>query len=531
MVIRSFVACCVVVWSSAASGQSSRNHPDIILTGGRVFTAGSTHPWAEAVAIRGERIAAVGTTAEMRRLAGKRTREIPLGGRVVIPGINDAHDHVGDVAMPGEFRTSASPTPDPTLAQVLDSVRVLAARTPPGTWLKTSIGPTILRDTTARRGALDAAAAGHPVLLWIWWGHGAVLNSAGLQALGIAEDVADPLGGWYERDAARRLTGRLDEYAEWGALRRVYSMLPERVILAGLSAFADSALRMGVTSVQDMAGYFDPRLTIKVLRDARLPIRVRVIRWSIPDAAGRNEAEWDRVERHPTSRVVVSGRKWVLDATPIDQNPLMRRPYEGRPTWYGRLDFPLDTIRAMLRGALAPGASQLHLHIVGDSTTVLVLSAMESLAPDSAWRARRVRFEHGNGVVGAQVARARRLGIVIAQPRGGAPLRTWAAAGIPIAYGSDALRNPFYNLMVAVTPRGADSAETLTREQAVTMYTHGSAYAEFAEGEKGTLAPGMLADLAVLSQDIFRVPPQALPATTSELTMVGGRIVRDHLTR
>lgn len=101
-----------------------RAAPHLLLTGGKVFTADSTHPWAEALAIRGDRIVAVGTSAEVRHLAGRATHELALAGRVVIPGINDAHDHVGDVPLGVEFRTSAVPTPDPTFAQV----RVIAAR-------------------------------------------------------------------------------------------------------------------------------------------------------------------------------------------------------------------------------------------------------------------------------------------------------------------------------------------------------------------------------------------------------------------
>ena len=505
--------------------------PELILTGGKVFTADSARPWAEALAIRGDRIIAVGTTDQVRRLAGRATHEIALGGRVVIPGVNDAHDHLGDVPVGVDVRTSASPTPDPTTAEVLDSVRAVAARTPAATWIRATIGPRVLADTAARRAALDRVDAGHPVLLWTWWGHGAVLNTTGLHALGIAETATDPLGGWYERDAAGRLTGGLYEYAEWGALRRLYSTGSERALVAGLRAYADSALRLGVTTVQDMAGYVDPALTVRAFRDAALPIRVRLIRWSIPNAGGRNEAEWDTVPTHVGPRVVISGRKWVVDATPIEQNALMRQPYPGRPTWHGRLNFPLDTVRAMLREALRPGAAQLCLHIVGDSTAALVLDAMEALAPDSVWRTRRLRWEHGGGLAGPQIARARRLGVVIAQPRPeGAGLRAWTSAGIPVAYGSDMLRNPFYHLMVAVTEPHAPG-QAISREAAVAMLTRVPAYAEFAEREKGTLAPGMLADLAVLSQDVFTVPPEALPGTTSVLTTVGGRVVYDHLAR
>jgi predicted amidohydrolase YtcJ len=501
----------------------------LVLTGGKVFTADSTHPWAEAVAMRGERIIAVGTTADVRRLAGRATREIALGGRVVIPGINNAHDHLGDVPVGIDVYTSASPTPDPTTVEILDSVRAVAARAAPGVWIKVVIGRQALTDTTARRAALDRVAAGHPVLIWTWWGHGAVLNTAGLRALGISDSAADPLGGWYERDAAGRLTGRLDEYAEWGALRRLYSTGSEPALVAGLRTYADSALRLGVTSVQDMAGYVDPLLTIRAFRDADLPLRVRLIRWSIPGSSGRNEAEWDSLPVDVGPRVVISGRKWVLDATPIEQNALMRRPYPGRPGWYGRLDFPLDTVRAMLREALRPGAAQLHFHIVGDSTAALMLGLMESLAPDSAWRPHRVRFEHANGITGPQIARALRLGIVVAQPRmQSAPLRSWERAGLPVAFGSDHLRNPFQHMLLAVARPEADS-QAISRETVITMMTRGSAYAEFAEREKGTLAPGMLADLAVLSQDVFTVPAPALPGTTSVLTVVAGRIVHDEL--
>jgi predicted amidohydrolase YtcJ len=523
-----WVAGPVAAQTPAAASRAAA--PTLLLTSGKVFTADSTRPWAEAIAIRGDRIVAVGTTAEVRRLAGHGTREIALGGRVVIPGINDAHDHVGAVPLGGEFHTSASPTPDPTFGQVLDSVRALGARTPAGLWLHTAIGVRVLDDTAARRAALDRVAAGHPVILGSWWGHGAVLNTAALHLLGIADTASDPLGGWYERDQSGGLTGRLDEYARWAAERRLYSGLPERVLVTSLQAFADSALRLGVTTVQDMTSDLTPALTVRVLRTARLPIRMRLIRWSVPNSAGRNEAEWDAATIRPAPRVVVSGRKWVLDGTPIERNALRRAAYASPPGSHGRLNFPADTIRMMLAAALRPGAAQLHLHVVGDSTAALVLSAMEALGPDSVWRARRVRFEHAPGLVGPLIERAHRLGIVIAQPRAGAPLRTWRAAGIPLAYGSDGLRNPFYNLMVAVSGRGGDPTEALTREQAVTMYTRGSAYAAFAEREQGTLAPGMLADLAVLSQDIFTIPAAALPGTISVLTLVGGRIARDELT-
>jgi predicted amidohydrolase YtcJ len=231
------------------------------------------------------------------------------------------------------------------------------------------------------------------------------------------------------------------------------------------------------------------------------------------------------VDAHPSSLTAVSGVKWVIDGTPIEGLALQDHTYPGRPGWRGRLDFPPDAMRVMLADALH-GDQQLLFHVVGDGATSTLISLMEQLAPADQWRGRRVRIEHGAGITGPMIERARRLGIVVGQPRveGGSPFRTWQRAGIPLAYGSDNSPNPFFDLMLVITSPG-DPSEALSREEEVTMFTRGSAYAEFQEKQKGTLAPGMLADLAVLSQDIFSVTANALPATTSLLTMVGGTVV------
>jgi predicted amidohydrolase YtcJ len=503
---------------------------DLVLTGGRVFTADSARPWAEAIAIRGDRVLAVGTTADVNRLAGPRTRRVALGGRLVVPGLNDAHDHVGVASAPFgvAVRTSGDFIAGPPLAEVLDSLRAAAARTPPGTWLRGDLGLRILTDPAARRAALDAVTPNHPVMLWAPWGHGTVVNSAAMRALGIRDDVRDPaLGGWYERDAAGRPTGSLAEYVAWEAQRRLYSAAPDSVLVPLFRRYGEDRVRYGVTSVQAMTGHFDAATTVRVARAAQLPIRLRVIPYPMPDAPGRGMAEWRAVPRRPAPRVTVSGVKYALDGTPIEQFALERAPYRGRPGWHGRLNFPADTMRAMLREALASD-EPLMLHVVGDSTTLLVLSMMEALAPSSVWRAKRVRIEHGRGITGAAIARAARLGIVIAQPRPGAPLAAWRAAGIPVAYGSDVVPNPWVGFAEAIAPSpGGPPTAAPSREAAMALATRGAAFAEFAEREKGVLAAGMLADLAVLSQDVFTVPAAALPATRSVLTMVGGQVAYD----
>jgi predicted amidohydrolase YtcJ len=518
--------------------------PDLILLHGKVFTADSTRPWVEALAIRGERVIAVGSTVTIRELRGRSTRIIHLRGRVVIPGINDAHDHVNGASYGVIFSTTPDPTslPDPGLAQVIDSLRALVRRTPPGTWLRTNIGRRVLGDSGARRAGLDSIAPKHPVSLETPWGHGMVLNTAALRALGIANDAPDPLGGSYERDVGGRLTGRLDEYARWDVQRRLRSALPESTLVAGFRRYSERELQLGITSVQNMATGLDPTTTVRVLRAARLPIRFRVIRFSIPDSSGRNELEWDTVAARPSPLSLISGRKWILDGSPIERLGFKRHAYPGHPGWHGRLNFPLDTMRAMLASQLR-GREPLALHITGDSTAVLVLSLMEAMAPDSVWRARRVRIEHGLGGLPPDLwPRARRLGLVIVENpshfavRGAADtgagsslqapsLDSLIPRGIVVALGSDGEpRSPFVNLLFAIS---VPSDPPVSRELVITAYTVGSAYAEFAEQEKGRLAPGMLADLAVLSQDIFTVPAKTLPETKSVLTLVGGKVAYD----
>jgi hypothetical protein len=535
--------------------------PDLVLVGGKVFTADRRHPWAEAVAISGDRIVAVGTTAEVDRLAGRSTRRLLLGGRTVVPGFNDAHAHIG-APLPGvAFQTGDGPVPDPPLALVLDSLAALVRRVPEGTWLRTSIDAAVLDDPRARRRALDSVAPRHPVWLGANTGHGTILNTAGLHVLGIPDDAPDPAGGFYEREGAvhpgrgrGRMSGLLHEYAGWNASQRLRSARPDSVLVAEMRRYGERALRLGITSVQNVAITYDAATTLRVQRIARLPLRVRIVPMPATAAAGRLPDEWRRAvqaartePRGAGPRPTVSGVKWILDGTGIERLSLLREPYSDRPGWFGELNFPPDTLRVILREALAAGEQPV-LHTIGDSTITVVFSTMESLAPDSAWRHLRPRLEHAEWLTPDLRGRALRLGVVVVEnpshftdppelvrarfgtrrSRDYQPFGSLRAAGIPLAIGSDGLMNPFENLLFAIT-HPANPGEALTREQAVVAYTHGSAYGEHAEHEKGMLAPGMLADLAVLSQDIFTVALDKLPETTSVLTIVGGVVVHGEL--
>jgi predicted amidohydrolase YtcJ len=526
----------------AALAACAPKTPAILFTNGKIFTAIPGRPFAEAMVVVGERITAVGTDQEARAAAPRGAVTVDLGGKVVVPGFNDAHDHIAPELPTVPVVTSTDPLPDPPFATVADSLRAVVARTPVGTRLEALVGERVLSDPEARRGTLDSIAPSHLVQIRAWTGHGAILNSAALAAAGIADSVPDPLGGRFDRDAKGRLTGLLEEYAlfdNWGA----FTVRSDSAVIAAFRARAAEGLRWGITSIQNMTTGVSAETVRRIVDTVALRVRLRLIRLPLTDHRGRLTESWTAL-RSSRAEVAVSGTKYILDGTPIERLAALREPYSDRPGYRGRLNFPPDTVRAILQEVVAANDQPI-LHAVGDSAVAVVLSSLAAVAPDSVWHRLRPRIEHGEGLAPDLIRLAKRLGVILVQnpthlaltdaaPKryGKArlpafqPLKSALANGIPLAFGSDGPQNPFLNLMLAVI-HPDNPPEAITLEQAVIAYTAGSAFAEGREHEKGTLAPGMLADFAVLSQDIFALPPDKIPATVSVLTLVGGRPVYD----
>jgi predicted amidohydrolase YtcJ len=510
---------------------------DVVLLNGNVFTAEPGQPSAQAVAIRGERIIAVGTSAEVEKLAAATTRRIDLHGLTIVPGFNDAHFHF--VPDPKVFRLQFK-TLEPSWEETSVAIRQAIKLVPAGTWIFGSIGHDVILNDQVTRMALDSLAPDHPVLLRAYYGHGYALNSRAMPLLRIAEDEADPAGGYYERrTGSRQINGRLWEYAEWKPNRALADQVSDQAAIEDLRRMAHEAIRLGITSMQIFPSMPVARF-VRLLVRADLPIRVRAIPFSTTTPAGRDLSEIRQLgnQRPASPRVTASGMKWILDGTPFERGAALRRDYSDLPGWHGRLNFPAGEISAMVDESIE-FKQQLLVHAVGDSTVQMVLGAMEKHTPQPDWPSKRVRIEHGDGMTGELIARALRLGVVVVQNpthfsepglfherwgTGMLRLRSLIEAGIPVALGSDGPMNPFVNIMFS-TIHPYDPKEAITREQSVRAYTQGSAFAEFAEGEKGTITIGKLADLAVLSQDIFTVAAPDLPKTSSVLTMVGGKIV------
>jgi predicted amidohydrolase YtcJ len=495
--------------------------PDLILHNGHIFTGDPNQFWVEALSIRGDRILAAGTNAAIRASASPHTRLIDLHGRMAMPGINDAHDHAGGGPFGVEAHTATPPTNDPPLPEIRQAIQTAVATAPAGAWIHATVGLNAIKHPAEFKAAMDMDGAGHPVILIAWWGHGVVLNSQALAALHLDDNVKDPPGGHYDRDSQGHLTGLAEEYAGAWIKRRLSMQNGVPATIAPLRQYAQQRLREGVTSVQLMSTEQPLSTFPATLRQANIPLRVRVMRYRLPDEDERANEIYVPGEQIISSRARISGVKYVLDGTPMEQLAWSLTDYPGRPGWRGRPNFPPDFIEAQLRQALL-GKDQLILHITGDAMADEVLGLMEKLAPPERWRPLRVRFEHANPLDDpARVARAHQLGIVIAQPRPTLAFRATLQAGIPLAYGSDQGMAPFFIFARMTDPKNPNA---ITREQALTALTATPAYAEFEEKEKGTLAPGMFADIAVLSKDVTTAPNEALPATKSVLTIIGGKI-------
>jgi predicted amidohydrolase YtcJ len=534
---------CILLFLLALGSCSRNNHagvPNLILVHGRIFTGNESHPYAEAVAIQGPRILTVGTNQQILSLAGK-ARQIDLAGRLVIPGINDGHVHF-DEDPQSKFVDFGAP--DPACAKVEQKLRQAVRKAPTGDLLTGTIGPSAFFDSQCTPATLDRIAPEDSVLLWTPTLHAAILNQQATRKFGIRVKEPPVLGGWFGKDMrSPRWDGVVHEYAWF----RIFAMLPADISAgeARLRNFLSREAQWGVTSITLIEP--KPGRRVAMLSDIDPAVRVRVVPAPFTDGNGRLKPESVAVPQRLSDRVSVSGLKWWLDGSPFERSSAMRAPYADDPKTSGQINFTPEEVRSILQEA-GQQKSQLLLHAVGDRTAETLLREMEATGGEAVWPPRRLRIEHGDGLLPDLIPRVSAVGAIVVQNPthlqgrelfvqrfGGdrvaiqSPFRSLLSAKIKLVLASDAAAgepelNPYLNIMLACDYPGKPQ-ESLRREEAVLAYTRTAAYAEQTEDRKGTLEPGKLADLAVLSQDIFRISEDLLPKTESVLTMVNGRII------
>jgi len=499
--------------------------PDLILVNGRVLTGAPDQPITEALAITGQRIAATGASTSISRLAGTATQVIDLQGRLVIPGLNDAHIHFIPEFIGKKLDFGSN---NPGCEEVLRAIRGAVAGSKPHEVITGVFGPSAFFHPDCSPAKLDAIAPSNPVLLRTFTPHAAMVNRSMARFLGINENDPPVMGGYFGKNMrSARWDGVVHEFAAIELYARLVDHTKEP---ASMSAMLDAATHWGITTIQLMSAPTDPKHLVTLLATTGSPIRVRVIPFVYTTTAGRQQPEYPAIPAKIADRVRVDGVKWLLDGTPIEHSAAMSKPYPDDPAWSGAINFTDSEIRAILEESRKAG-TQLMVHAVGDRTTKTFLNLMEQTGGAGVWGGRRVRIEHGNGITTGLLPQIRNLGVVVVvNPTRASLADPILASGIPLAIGSDAGgptpgMNPFLNIMLISKSEVDPTPLKLTREEAIAAYTRTSAYAEFEEREKGTLEAGKLADIAVLSQDIRNCPLEDLPKTQSVLTIVGGRIV------
>jgi predicted amidohydrolase YtcJ len=513
--------------------------PDIILTHGKIFTSDKSQLYVEAIAIRGNTVLARGSNASIEKMAGSNTQVINLQGKTVVPGFNDAHYHHSPY-LEGYTVRFPEDGSEPSWAQLKDSIERVVKQQPAGTFINATMGIDVAMDTAINRSLLDRLAPAHPLLIQAYWGHVVYFNTAFMKATGISETEEDVKGGYMQRlPGTKVLTGRAYEQA--CNFLRQKRPTNDALFRASLQDLGKEALYFGVTSIQNMCTGASPEKYIEMLEGSPIPVRFRLIRWATMKKDGSLYIPAKNMQSVVKSLplVTLSGTKWMMDGTPIERLAWYASEYKDQPGWKGRMNFTAKESRAIL-AELRKRRDQPLFHAVGDGTIGFILNEMN--ASPQSWSARRVRLEHGDALVPGLYELAKKLNVIVVQnpshftidkvlkqrygpdlTEHAEPVKSLINAGIPVALGSDGPMNPYLNIMFACM-HPFNPKEALSVEEAVIAYTKTSAYAEGADN-KGTLAPGKLADLAVLSQDIFSVPLHQLPGTHSVLTIVNGKVV------
>ena len=523
---------------------------------GRIW-CGLHRPLAQAMAISGDRIVAVGDRSAVSAVAAPGARRIELGGRVAIPAFNDAHQHLLPLGL-GMQHVNLRADQVRTLDELLARIGTAARAAPRGAWV---LGRGYdQNELDVRRhpteAELTAAAPGNPVLVRRTCGHMLVANQAAMSLAGVGHNTPDPEGG-----VIGRLDGRLTGLFQERAMRLLMDRVPEPSdgeLVAAIERAGQHMLGLGCTAVMDAnVGMAAGMREIAAYRAAhetgRLPVRTWACLAGNPEGiaeqaweAGIRPNQGDDMLRFGAMKVFADGSAGGLTAA-------MHEPYLQGGT--GVFCFPDETMHALLARYHAQGW-QLAIHAIGDAAIEQVLSGME--AADIAAQpvaGRRHRIEHCGFLTRGQMARMAARGIEpVPQPvfiyefgdsyvtnvgaaRAAAsyPMRDWLRAGQHPAASSDApvsSTDPFQNLYTMVTRRtnrgteiGRDQAITL--EEALHCLTYNGAYTQFAEDRRGLLRPGYLADITVLSQDIFTGEAEELLDTRADLVLLGGRPVFD----
>jgi hypothetical protein len=549
------LAVLILVFTAACSSTPSLPEGAITLAivNARVWTGDPDTPEAQAVAIAGDRIAAVGATDDIRRLAGT-AEVVDAGGQFLVPGFIDAHVHFLDG---GQRLASVQLRDANTPEQFAARIAAFAKTVPPGTWITGGDWDHQLwGGDLPRRDWIDAVTPDHPVWVNRLDGHMALANSAALRATGVDRTAKDVAGGEIVRDARGELTGLLKDNAMDLVATKMPPPTPEMQDRA-LNAAMQYVAEQGVTSVHHMGSWADLDVFTRAHKAGRLTTRVYA---AVPLDTWQRLADTVKAGTYgPGGRgdawLRVGGLKGFVDGSLGSHTAAFHDPFTDTPKDRGFFVSTPEDLYTWIKGADAAGL-QVMVHAIGDRANQTLLDIYARVSNENGGRDRRFRIEHAQHLSAEDIRRFGQLRVIPSmQPYHAIDDGRWAETVIgperakgtyafkslldeeaSLAFGSDwfvAPPTPVEGIYAAVTRRTLDDKhpdgwvpeQKVSVEDALVAYTLGGAFASFDEGERGKIAPGLLADLALIDKDLRAIPPAEIRAARVTRTIVGGKTV------
>ena len=547
----------VFIISIAAVAQS-KPAADLIITHAKVWSVDQAHPSAQAVAVLGDRIVAVGSSADVDAWRGPHTHVLNAGGKLLLPGFNDAHVHF---VMGGEQLESVQLNDATSPEEFAGRIAERAGKTPKeewvrgGNWDETKWNPA----TLPTKELIDKLTPNTAVFVVRYDGHMGLANSVALRLAGITAQTPDPPGGVIVRDAQGNPTGILKDAATEYVNRVIPPMSHEQRLRTIRHALAHAA-SLGVTSIADMNdeysdSYADIEAYSELLEQGELTARVYVAP-SISDWP--DQAKIGLRHAFGSSYLRVGALKGFADGSLGSRTAYFFEPFDDDPSNRGLLRAQMQPLSAMRERMMRADASglQISMHAIGDQAISMVLDLYSEVEKSHGAGDRRFRIEHAQHMAAKDFDRFRQLHVIASvQPTHAIDDGRWAETrighdrasrtyafrtflnhGVRLAFGTDwevAPLDPMLTIYAAVTrttldgkrPGGWFPEQKLTVPEAVEAYTMGSAYAEFQDKEKGSITPGKLADMVLVSDDLFTIAPAKILDVKVLKTIVGGKIV------
>ena len=549
--ISGVVAGCETRGGSASvddKGAASGEPVTLAVVNARVWTGDSARPWAEAFAVRGERIATVGSSAAVRKVAGT-ARVIDAAGRMVVPGFIDSHVHFID----GGFGLSSVQLRDAkTPAEFIARIKAFAATVPPGAWITGgNWDHEQWGGELPRHDWIDSVTPNNPVWINRLDGHMSLANAAALRAARITRASREVAGGTIVRDARGEPTGVLKDNAT-DLVNAVMPNPPAELEDRALDTAMAYVAAQGVTSVVHMGTWRDLAIFERAHKAGRLKTRIYA---AVPLATWEQLRDTVAARGRGDAWLRIGALKGFVDGSLGSHTAAMLQPFTDAPSDTGLFVNTHEHLYEWTSGADKAGLHVI-VHAIGDRAIRDQLDIFERVEKENGPRDRRFRIEHAQHIAPPDIPRFAKLGVIASmQPYHAIDDGRWAEkvigperskttyafrslrdAGATLAFGSDwfvAPPTPLEGLYAAVTRRTLDDRnptgwipeQKISLEDALRAYTRGAAYATFTEKEKGVIAAGTLADFAIIDRDLTKVAPEAIRDAHIALTAVGGRVV------